>query len=185
MSRREKINLQRFAEDPEPMETELEEKEQAEHTEQTTSVSSKPEMRYTEQDLENAVNAAKAEASKLSKMNAQQKQAYELEKTRREKAELESRIAELEKQAMHETLSKQAAEIMKKDHDIIATPDMLDFVVGEDAEQTNQRIAKLVGIMQDDRKMVEQARATGTTPRSFRNSGGALSEIEKRIAKYR
>lgn len=181
MSRREKINLQLFAEDPEPMETAPDGPEQQEQL----AEDAKPEMRYTEQDLENAVNAAKAEASKLSKMNAQQKQAYELEKAQREKAELESRVAELEKQAMHETLSKQAAEIMKKDHDIIATPDMLDFVVGEDAEQTNQRIAKLVGILQEDRRTVEQARATGTTPRSFRNSGGALSEIEKRIAKYR
>ena len=176
------------SENPKPGETEKEKPEQ------------KPGAKYTDDDLdkilasrfarwkedqEKAVNAAKEEAAKLAKMNTEQKQQYALEKEKNRSKELEGRIAELEKEAMRSELSKKAAVIMKEQHNIVATPDMLDFVVGDDADQTNKRIEKLVGIILEDRKQVETARATGRTPKSYDNGKNAVSEIEKRIAKYK
>lgn len=142
------------------------------------------EKLYTKKELDDAIREAQEEAEKLAKMNAVQRQKYELEKAQREKQELKDKVARLEKEAMRSELSKTAARIMKEQHNVVATQDMLDFVVGEDAEQTNQRIAKLIGIIQEDRKQIEEARATGRTPKSFHNNGNTMSEIDKRIAKY-
>ena len=155
-----------------------------------------PEAKYTEEDLarmkkewakeqEKAVKDAEAEAAKLAKMNQEQKQQYALEKAQNREKELQARIEELEKEALRSSLSKEAAKTMKEDHGIIATPDMLEFVVGDDAKTTNERISKLVGIILEDRKQVEKERATGKTPKFFGSKGNTMSEIDKRIAKYK
>ena len=73
---------------------------------------------------------------------------------------------------------------MKSDHKIVATQDMLDFVVADDSETTNANIKKLVGIILDDRRQIEEARAIGRTPKSYENNG-TVSEIQKRINKYK
>ena len=158
------------------------------------------EKKYTDADLdriigkrfarwqaeqEKAVNAAKEEAAKLAKMNAEQRKEYELEKAKNENEKLANRVKDLEKEALRSELARSAAKIMKERHSIVATQDMLDFVVGEDAEQTSKLIEKLVGIITEDRKQVETVRATGRTPRSYSNNGDVLSEIDKRIAKYK
>lgn len=158
------------------------------------------EKKYTDADLdriigkrfarwqaeqEKAVNAAKEEAAKLAKMNAEQRKEYELEKAKNENEKLANRVKDLEKEALRSELSRSAAKIMKERHSIVATQDMLDFVVGEDAEQTSKLIEKLVGIITEDRKQVETVRATGRTPKSYSNNKDVLSEIDKRIAKYK
>ena len=136
-------------------------------------------------EQEKAVKDAEAEAAKLAKMNQEQKQQYALEKAQNRVEELQARIGELEKEALRSSLSKEAAKTMKEDHGIIATPDMLEFVVGDDAKTTNERISKLVGIILEDRKQVEKERATGKTPKFFGSKGNTMSEIDKRIAKYK
>lgn len=182
---RPKINLQLFADDPtDPLTDPPADSEPPKDPEPKNDPPVDPDKQFTQKDIDDAVEAAKKEAAKLAKMNAQQKQEYEYEKLQKENEEKDARIAELEKEAMRSTLSKQAAEIMKNDHDIIATQDMLDFVVGDDAEQTKALIDKLVGIILEDRKQVETARATGRTPRTYSNNGNTMSEIDKRIAKY-
>lgn len=206
MKLREFMMLQLFADDPTPGEpTPAEPKPnnmdpEPKPDDGKTDPEPKPGAKYTDDDLdkilksrfarwkeeqEKAVKDAKEEAAKLAKMNNEQKQQYALEKEQNRAKELEGRIAELEKEAMKSELSKSAARIMKEQHSIIATQDMLDFVVGDDADQTNERIEKLVGIILEDRKQVETARATGRTPRSYTNNGNTMSEIEKRIAKYK
>lgn len=160
----------------------------------------KEEKKYSDKDLdriigkrfarwaeekEKAVKDAKEEAAKLAKMNTQQKQEYELEKAKSENADMQKEIESLKQAQLKSELSKEAARTMKEQHSIIATQDMLDFVVGDDADQTNERIEKLVGIILDDRKAQETARATGRTPKSFSNNGNTLTEIDKRIAKYK
>lgn len=137
-----------------------------------------------EGEFETNLADAKKEAEKLAKMNSEQKKQYEAEKKDQLIKNQQEEINRLKQDALRSELSKEAARIMKNDHEIIATQDMLDFVVGDDSETTNANIKKLVGIILDDRKQVEKTRATGRTPKNYGNDGNAVSEIEKRIAKY-
>lgn len=126
-----------------------------------------------EQDLEDA----KAEAEKLAKMNADQKKDYELEKIKTENAKLKADAAR------HE-LGKTAADILKE-HQIEATQDMLELVVGEDADSTKANIDKLVGIINAQIKAAEVERATGKTPKNYGDTGTEKTEFQKRIEKYK
>ena len=126
--------------------------------------------------LDGKYEEAKKEAEKLAKMNAEQKQQYEMEKLQKENEELK-------KAAVKTELGKTASNLLKE-HDIDATQDILDFVVGDDADQTKARIDAFVKIIESQVKKAEIARATGKTPRTITNNGGTMSEIDRRIAKY-
>lgn len=126
-----------------------------------------------EEDLKNA----KAEAEKLAKMNAEQKKDYELEKIKAENEKLKAEAARYE-------LGKEAVSILKE-HKIDATQDILDFVVGDDAESTKANIDKFVEIIDSQLKLAEKERATGKTPPGFGSGGENTSEIMKRIEKYK
>ena len=123
------------------------------------------------------LEAAKSEAAKLAKMNAEQKQQYELEKLQKENEELKAAQAKAE-------LGREAS-VLLKDHKIDATQEILDFVVGKDAEATKANIDKFVEIIEKQLKAAEVERATGTTPKIYKREGETLTEIEKRIAKYK
>lgn len=159
---------------------------------ENTSDDSGEEKKYTDKDVdaivnkrfakwkteqEQAVKSAKEEAEKLAKMNAEQKQNYEIEKLQKENEKLKQEAAKVE-------LSRSATGILAE-KGIEATQDVLDFVVGNDADDTNAKIDKLVKIVESQLKKAEIARATGTTPRTMTNSGSQLSEFEKRLAKYK
>lgn len=159
---------------------------------ENTSDDSGEEKKYTDNDVdaivnkrfakwkteqEQAVKSAKEEAEKLAKMNAEQKQNYEIEKLQKENEKLKQEAAKVE-------LSRSATGILAE-KGIEATQDVLDFVVGNDADDTNAKIDKLVKIVESQLKKAEIARATGTTPRTMTNSGSQLSEFEKRLAKYK
>lgn len=135
-------------------------------------------------EYQTSLEEAKKEAGKLAKMNADQKKQYEAEKMEQLVKDQQKEIERLTKEATRAELSKEASRIMKADHSIIATQDMLDFVVGDDADTTKANISKLVGIIQEDRKLQEEKRATGKTPRNYSGSGNMTSEIDRRIAKY-
>ena len=157
---------------------------------ENTSDDSGEEKKYTDKDVdaivnkrfakwkteqEQAVKSAKEEAEKLAKMNAEQKQNYEIEKLQKENEKLKQEAAKVE-------LSRSATGILA-DKGIEATQDVLDFVVGNDADDTNAKIDKLVKIVESQLKKAEIARATGTTPKTMTNSGSPMSEFEKRLAK--
>lgn len=159
---------------------------------ENTSNDSGEEKKYTDKDVdaivnkrfakwkteqEQAVKSAKEEAEKLAKMNAEQKQNYEIEKLQKENEKLKQEAAKVE-------LSRNATGILAE-KGIEATQDVLDFVVGNDADDTNARIDKLVKIVESQLKKAEISRATGTTPKTMTNSGSQLSEFEKRLAKYK
>nr|DAQ66534.1 MAG TPA: capsid scaffolding protein [Caudoviricetes sp.] len=159
---------------------------------ENTSDDSGEEKKYTDKDVdaivnkrfakwkteqEQAVKSAKEEAEKLAKMNAEQKQNYEIEKLQKENEKLKQEAAKVE-------LSRSATGILAE-KGIEATQDVLDFVVGNDADDTNAKIDKLVKIVEYQLKKAEIARATGTTPKTMTNSGSQLSEFEKRLAKYK
>ena len=90
----------------------------------------------------------------------------------------------LKQEAAKVELSRSATGILAE-KGIEATQDVLDFVVGNDADDTNAKIDKLVKIVEYQLKKAEIARATGTTPKTMTNSGSQLSEFEKRLAKYK
>lgn len=127
--------------------------------------------------FEKELQEAKDEAAKLAKMNAEQKKEYELEKLKQENAALKS-------QALRYELGKTATAILKES-DIEATQDMLDFVVGKDAESTKELITKFVGIINGQIKAAETKRATGRTPKDYGGEGHEPSDFESRIKKYR
>lgn len=129
------------------------------------------------------IEDARKEADKLAKMNKEQKEQYEKEKLEKQLAEQKAEIDKLKADANRAELSKTAAQIMKDDHEIIATPDMLDFVVADDAETTKKNISKLVGIILDDRKAQDEKRARGTTPKNYSQDGGTKTSPYERIAK--
>ena len=149
------------------------------------------EKKYTDKDLDKIINskyakwkadydkdlkAAQDEAAKLAKMNAEQKQLYEIDK-------LKAENAELKKEQMRAELGKTAAGLLQESN-VDATPAVLKFVVGDDAETTKANIDSFVKIIEAAVKKAEVARATGTTPRTITNNGNTMSEIDKRIAKY-
>lgn len=159
---------------------------------ENTSDDSGEEKKYTDKDVDAIVNkrfakwkteqeqvvkSAKEEAEKLAKMNAEQKQNYEIEKLQKENEKLKQEAAKVE-------LSRSATGILTE-KGIEATQDVLDFVVGNDADDTNAKIDKLVKIVESQLKKAEIARATGTTPKTMTNSGSPMSEFEKRLAKYK
>ena len=184
-----KWNLQLFADDPPDQKDPAEEKPKDEQE----SKPEKPEgeKKYTDADVDKIVDKkyaawkdkyekdmkdAKAEAAKLAKMNTEQKQQYEMEKLQQENAELKA-------QAMKVELGREATTLLKESK-IDATQDILDFVVGDDAEQTKANIDKFVAIINAQLKAAEVSRATGFTPRRY-GDGQPMSEVQKRIAKYR
>ena len=96
---------------------------------------------------------------------------------------LQKENAELKRSALRMELGKTATGLLKE-HNVDATQDILDFVVGENAEETKERIDRFVSIVQAQLKRAEVERATGRTPKTVHNTGNAMSEIDKRIAKY-
>lgn len=151
------------------------------------------EKKYSDEDVNEIVNKkfaiwksehekevaeAKAEAEKLAKMNADQKKDYEIEKL---KAENEKYKALQVKTELGKEASKQL-----KEKNIDVTAEILDFVVGENAETTSKNIDSFVEIIEKQLALKEAERAKGKTPSSY-NQGdqGTLSEFEKRIAKYK
>ena len=132
------------------------------------------EKKYTDAEVDAILNR------KFAKW---QKRQYEAEKKDQLIKDQQAEIDRLKQDALRSELSKSAARIMKDDYQIIATQDMLDFAVGADAETTKANIAKLVGIIRDDRRLQEEKRARGTVPKAYRTDGGEPeSEIKKRIA---
>lgn len=192
--------LQLFAEDPsDPAEPTPADPKPQEPVASQPQEPPKAGRTYTDEDVDKIINQkyaewaekkekeleeAKTEAQKLAKMNAEQKKQYEFEKAQKKNEELQAQIDELKKEALKADLAKEAATTLQVDHKITATQDILDFVVGETAEETNKRIQKFVAIIQADRKAVEVERATGHTPKSYQKDDGEKDVFAKKLAKY-
>lgn len=183
-----RVDLQMFADDQEAAEqTEPAQEESHPKTYTDEDVNKIIASKYAKwaADHEKAITAAKEEGAKLAKMNADQKKEYELEKAQQKTAELEKQIADLQAQQERAELGKSAAKILHDDYGIIATEEHLQFVVGKTAEETQANIKTFAAILQAERKAGETALATGTTPKSTGGAQPELSEIQKRINKYK
>ncbi len=184
-------NMQLFAEeDPEPdepdeeeVEVEEEEKEpdkisltQAELDEMIKKAKAK-DRQACRNRLEKEFKAEQAEAEKKAKMSAEDKVKYELE-------QYQKRVQELEAAQTKALLSKEATRLLK-DKDIDANDDILEFLVGTDEEDTGKRVDAFVAIVEGAVERREKSRATGRTPKSTDTKHEEVSELQKRINKYK
>ena len=184
-------NMQLFAEeDPEPeepdeeeVEVEEEEKEpdkisltQAELDEMIKKAKAKDRQAFRNR-LEKEFKAEQAEVEKKAKMSAEDKVKYELE-------QYQKRVQELEAAQTKALLSKEATRLLK-DKDIDANDDILEFLVGTDEEDTGKRVDAFVAIVEGAVERREKSRATGRTPKSTDTKHEEVSELQKRINKYK
>lgn len=90
-------------------------------------------------------------------MNEQEKQQYEFEKTQRE-------LEEMKKQLNGYELGKGAARILAE-KGIVANDTILDLVVRDDAEQTNESVTAFIELVSDlvDQQVKEKLK--GNAPR--------------------
>lgn len=157
-----------------------EENEQASTQEETT------EKTFTQAELDDIVQKEKAkakrsaereykekmdEAEKLRKMNAEQKAEYEAQKQA-------DRIAELEAQLNRNGLEKEASKMLSE-AGIVASDDILSFVVKNDAEGTQEAVNALSSLVNDlaDKKVSEMLK--GKTPKKVEQSTtGAITKTQ-------
>ena len=157
-----------------------EENEQASTQEETETT----EKTFTQAELDDIVQKEKAkakrsaereykekmdEAEKLRKMNAEQKAEYEAQKQA-------DRIAELEAQLNRNGLEKEASKMLSE-AGIVASDDILSFVVKNDAEGTQKAVNALSSLVNDlaDNKVSEMLK--GKTPKKVEQSTtGAITK---------
>lgn len=140
-----------------------------------------PEKTFTQEEVDKilanrlarekkAAQEALAEAEKLAKMNADDKQKYEFEKLQRENAELRA--------AQNRSLMGEEASRMLAESDIIATKELLNLVVKDDAEQTKEAVNALTGLVNGlvDKAVKEKLR--GTPPKKPTGNGKVYTKEE-------
>lgn len=132
---------------------------------------------------EKAIKEAKEEAAKLAKMNEDQKKEYEAQKKDKQIADLQAENESLKREAMKSELGKTvSSELLAAGYP--ATPDVLEFIVGDDAETTQARKDSFIAILEADRKAQAVKRATGKTPPSYKNKGKE-DPFDKVLNKYK
>ena len=159
-----------------------EENEQASTQEETETT----EKTFTQAELEDIVRKEKAkakrsaereykekmdEAEKLRKMNAEQKAEYEAQKQA-------DRIAELEAQLNRNGLEKEASKMLSE-AGIVASDDILSFVVKNDAEGTQEAVNALSSLVNElaDKKVGEMLK--GKTPKKVEQSTSGVITKEQ------
>lgn len=169
---RELWDLQLFAEEAAESEEPAEEQQEEAKTFTQDEVNEMIKKRLAREkaklkaETEEAVKTAQAEAAKLAKMNADQKREYEEKKKDEQIAKQQEEIAKLKAETLRAELSRQVGSELQADG-YPATVDVIEFVVGRDAEETKARKDKFISIIQADRKAQAEKRATGTTPKQY------------------
>ena len=159
-----------------------EENEQASTQEETETT----EKTFTQAELDDIIQKEKAkakrsaereykakmdEAEKLRKMNAEQKAEYEAQKQA-------DRIAELEAQLNRNGLEKEASKMLSE-AGIVASDDILNFVVKDDAEGTQEAVSALSSLVNElaDKKVGEMLK--GKTPKKVEQSTSGVITKEQ------
>lgn len=124
-----------------------------------------------EKSFEKKIQERIDEAEKLRKMNAEQKAEYESKKQA-------SRIAELEAQINRNGLEKEASKMLSE-AGIIASDEILAFVVKDDAESTQETISNFTALVNDiaDKKVSEMLK--GKTPKKVEQSTAGVITKEQ------
>lgn len=121
-------------------------------------------LQRAEKDKQKAID----EAKKLAKMNADEKKDYELEKLRQENERYKQNENRYE-------LGKEATKILAESN-IVATDDILNFVVREDAEKTSEAVKAFSDLVDkvSDERMKEKLK--GKSPKKQTTTSGALTK---------
>ena len=161
----------------------VEEKNEQASTQEETETTEKT---FTQAELDDIIQKEKAkakrsaereykakmdEAEKLRKMNAEQKAEYEAQKQA-------DRIAELEAKLNRNGLEKEASKMLSE-AGIVASDDILNFVVKDDAEGTQEAVGALSSLVNElaDKKVGEMLK--GKTPKKVEQSTSGVITKEQ------
>lgn len=147
----------------------------------------KDEKKYTDADVDEIINKkfakwkeeaekAEKEAEKLRKMNTEQKAEYEAKKQ-------SERIAELEAQINRNGLEKEASKMLFE-AGITADETVLDFVVRNNAEDTQQSVQSLIGLVNTLADAKVQTMLVGKTPTKQEETGQGITKEQFRKMGY-
>ena len=173
-----KMDLQYFAE-PAPQDDPADEKppvddpkdddpEGGEDEPTVTVAEMKRRIKKEQEKAQEEIEKAKSEAEKLAKMNADDKERYERE-------QLEERLAEYERKDQFYSLSKEASKMLAE-HDIHADDDVLQFVVGDDADATKASVNAFVELVNAKVEQGVQKALSGRTPKANVNASQAVTK---------
>lgn len=156
-----KLDIQYFAGDElptpaDPVEQQTTELPIATYTEEDFQAKLQEELAKAKAELDNEVASARTEAEKLAKMTADQKAAYEMEKREQELTAKEQKIAARELRS--ETFNLLA----DKKYNLPA--DVIDLVLGEDAETTTKNIETFKQVFDAAVQKVVDNRLAGKSP---------------------
>lgn len=142
------------------------------------------EAKYTEEDLQRIVQErvareqAKAqeaaeEAKKLAKMSAQEKLQHQLDKAN-------ARVAEMERNAAISGLKSTATQILSESG-VTADDALLNILVTDDAETTNNNIKSFIAIVDAKSDELLRTKLKGNAPKVVTNATGATAKSKAEI----
>lgn len=148
-----------------------------------------PEKKYSDADIdkmkkrwkkeqEKKLAEAREDAERKAKMTAEQKKQAEFKDLQKENERLKA-------ENLRNELSKKASNLLAEKGKIVASQAMLDFVVGEDEDDTADRVDELIGIIQEQIKISQKKAATGTTPKGTGGSDGEFDPFRAKYDKYK
>lgn len=161
---------------------------------ETAAEPKKDEPKYTDADLDRIINkkfaelqAKKdkevAEAQKLADMNAQEKAEYTLKQEKEAHAATQKELDEYKRKDTLAEMSKTARKMLS-DEGINISDDLLARLVTTDADETKTAVNGFSKLFKEAVENAVKERAKGVTPKLITNNTTAMSEIDKRIAKY-
>ena len=160
-------------------ETEVVEEVEQEQVDTQESTEQQQEKTYTQEELEQiikdrvarekkAAEKAVEEAAKLAKMNEEEKREFEYQK-------LQEELAELKRKDAYYGLSREASKMLAE-HDIQANDGLLQVLVQDDAEGTQQAVNDFVELFNAKVEEGVQKALSGRTPKANVNANQAVTK---------
>ena len=160
-------------------ETEVVEEVVQEEVDTQETTEQQPEKKYTQEELEEIIKARVArekkatekaveEAAKLAKMNEEEKREFEYQK-------LQEELAELKRKDAYYGLSREASKMLAE-HDIQANDGLLQVLVQDDAEGTQQAVNDFVELFNAKVEEGVQKALSGRTPKANVNANQAVTK---------
>ena len=160
-------------------ETEVVEEVEQEEVDTQEATEQQPEKKYTQEELEEIIKARVArekkatekaveEASKLAKMNEEEKREFEYQK-------LQEELAELKRKDAYYGLSREASKMLAE-HDIQANDGLLQVLVQDDAEGTQQAVNAFVELVNTKVEQGVQKALSGRTPKANLNATQVVTQ---------
>ena len=122
------------------------------------------------EDYQKKQEQEKSEAKKLAKMNDAEKHQHELDKINAEKKELADRLARFE-------MEKVATKILN-DSEIAVSDDVLNFVIRDTAEHTEQSINSFIGLVNSLADKKVDSMLKGKSPKRVESSTNGMTKSQ-------